>query len=475
MEAFLEMSLSREDSLQTQLEKWEHGSSCSAATDRGQRSCLPDLGAVIEGAGSEASAELAVNEEELFDLFGGSLPPPDALFDEPVGSSRLCEETLARQMAVVAAMTAQADELDLESVHAELQCSEPHQHQIQQHQQQHQQHLMTLVGLQDHDDALSDIFSSSSSTLQGLRDDLEPAELVLSATGSLQFAKLPATPPPAPRQLHVLSHLKTSSPISSSSPRHTSTFKLNKSRGAGLVAGKRSFEAACASTEGAPCSKKRAGASEAAARNSAASKPVRAACADAAAAGKKRVASAVTSAPKNAGDAAVVAAAAVTKQQKIGVLCAPLPSGSDKSVSGDGADSGSAERGDLDLNSEGSSSSSPQSASKACEGSTEDLTAKHRCTKDGCGKVFSRKHNLKVHMRKHTGEMPYACPHKGCSKSFKWKSSMKYHDRLHSKELAAASAAASAALNVGATAAVAVAAAAAPGAMAASASEALLL
>uniref|UniRef100_A0A7S0ZD01 C2H2-type domain-containing protein n=1 Tax=Timspurckia oligopyrenoides TaxID=708627 RepID=A0A7S0ZD01_9RHOD len=57
----------------------------------------------------------------------------------------------------------------------------------------------------------------------------------------------------------------------------------------------------------------------------------------------------------------------------------------------------------------------------------------HRCPRDGCDKLFSRKHNLKVHMRRHTGEMPYQCPHNGCSKSFKWKSSLKYHERLHQR------------------------------------------
>lgn len=41
-----------------------------------------------------------------------------------------------------------------------------------------------------------------------------------------------------------------------------------------------------------------------------------------------------------------------------------------------------------------------------------------RCGYDGCGKLYTTAHHLKVHERSHTGDRPYQCEHAGCGKAF---------------------------------------------------------
>ncbi|KAK1868696.1 hypothetical protein I4F81_011179 [Pyropia yezoensis] len=57
----------------------------------------------------------------------------------------------------------------------------------------------------------------------------------------------------------------------------------------------------------------------------------------------------------------------------------------------------------------------------------------HRCPFDGCSKKFAKKYNLKIHVRRHTGELPFACGLVTCGKRFMWHSSFLRHQRSHEK------------------------------------------
>eukprot|EP00188_Purpureofilum_apyrenoidigerum_P001705 Plantae.Rhodophyta-Purpureofilum_apyrenoidigerum.ctg19652.p1 GENE.Plantae.Rhodophyta-Purpureofilum_apyrenoidigerum.ctg19652~~Plantae.Rhodophyta-Purpureofilum_apyrenoidigerum.ctg19652.p1 ORF type:complete len:281 (+),score=44.73 Plantae.Rhodophyta-Purpureofilum_apyrenoidigerum.ctg19652:255-1097(+) len=54
-----------------------------------------------------------------------------------------------------------------------------------------------------------------------------------------------------------------------------------------------------------------------------------------------------------------------------------------------------------------------------------------QCPVENCGRVFDRKYNMQIHIRKHTGEMPYQCRVEGCGVRFKWRSSLVNHNRKH--------------------------------------------
>ncbi|XP_012224467.1 zinc finger protein 76-like isoform X2 [Linepithema humile] len=63
-----------------------------------------------------------------------------------------------------------------------------------------------------------------------------------------------------------------------------------------------------------------------------------------------------------------------------------------------------------------------------------DAKIRYPCPRDGCSKVYSTPHHLKVHERSHTGQRPYRCTHPKCKKSFSTGYSLKAHLRTHTGE-----------------------------------------
>uniref|UniRef100_A0A3B5MWF7 Zinc finger protein 143b n=1 Tax=Xiphophorus couchianus TaxID=32473 RepID=A0A3B5MWF7_9TELE len=57
-----------------------------------------------------------------------------------------------------------------------------------------------------------------------------------------------------------------------------------------------------------------------------------------------------------------------------------------------------------------------------------------RCEYEGCGKLYTTAHHLKVHERSHTGDKPYVCEYRGCGKKFATGYGLKSHSRTHTGE-----------------------------------------
>ncbi|PCH43793.1 hypothetical protein WOLCODRAFT_75845, partial [Wolfiporia cocos MD-104 SS10] len=53
------------------------------------------------------------------------------------------------------------------------------------------------------------------------------------------------------------------------------------------------------------------------------------------------------------------------------------------------------------------------------------------CPVPGCGSTFTRRFNLRGHLRSHTAERPFVCEWPGCNKGFARQHDCKRHQALH--------------------------------------------
>ncbi|XP_041365657.1 zinc finger protein 76-like isoform X2 [Gigantopelta aegis] len=96
------------------------------------------------------------------------------------------------------------------------------------------------------------------------------------------------------------------------------------------------------------------------------------------------------------------------------------------------ADGSGLENGTLNLEQLTSQANSPSvyrvTGDKGIEGKA------YKCGYEGCGRMYTTLHHLKVHERSHTGDRPFKCEFETCGKAFATGYGLKSHTRVHTGE-----------------------------------------
>ncbi|EJD35294.1 hypothetical protein AURDEDRAFT_117413 [Auricularia subglabra TFB-10046 SS5] len=74
------------------------------------------------------------------------------------------------------------------------------------------------------------------------------------------------------------------------------------------------------------------------------------------------------------------------------------------------------------------------SATQAASASRRRNDAQFKCPVPGCGSTFTRRFNLRGHLRSHTEERPFVCEWPGCGKGFARQHDCKRHQALHNSK-----------------------------------------
>ena len=74
----------------------------------------------------------------------------------------------------------------------------------------------------------------------------------------------------------------------------------------------------------------------------------------------------------------------------------------------------------------------PQQQTSPCKINDKMEEKIHFCNYPGCNKVYSKSSHLKAHLRRHTGEKPFACTWPGCGWRFSRSDELARHKRSHS-------------------------------------------